>query len=150
ARFEHDGVVGAARKVVSESRERTFDYDVNDGAHLRESLRMMTEELCTSLAAHGRRGRTIGIKIRLDDFTTATRAHTIEEPTCDVERVSAVALRLLAEYAPARPVRLLGVRVAGLLSDASAPSAGGGRNPVVDMQDAGVSREALDQLALRV
>ena len=25
ARFEHDGVVGAARKVVSESRERTFD-----------------------------------------------------------------------------------------------------------------------------
>ncbi len=30
ARFEHDGVVGAARKVVSESRERTFDYDVHD------------------------------------------------------------------------------------------------------------------------
>ena len=28
----------------------------------------------------------------------------------------AVALRLLAEYAPPRPVRLLGVRVAGLLS----------------------------------
>ena len=36
ARFEHDGVVGAARKVVSESRERTFDYDVADPAHLRE------------------------------------------------------------------------------------------------------------------
>ena len=32
ARFEHDGVVGAARKVVSESRERTFDYDVADPA----------------------------------------------------------------------------------------------------------------------
>ncbi len=30
ARFEHDGVVGAARKVVSESRERTFDTDVSD------------------------------------------------------------------------------------------------------------------------
>jgi len=114
ARFEHDGVVGAARKVVSESRERTFDYDVADPMQLRESLMTMAGELCTSLAAHGRSGRTIGIKVRLDDFTTATRARTIAEPTSDVERVTAVALGLLAEYAPARPVRLLGVRVAGL------------------------------------
>src|SRR5258708_24189845 len=27
ARFEHDSVIGAQRKVVSESRERTFDHD---------------------------------------------------------------------------------------------------------------------------
>ena len=114
ARFEHDGVVGAARKVVSESRERTFDYDVNDPMQLRESLMTMAGELCTSLVAHGRSGRTIGIKVRLDDFTTATRARTIDAPTSDVEQVTAVALGLLAEYAPPRPVRLLGVRVAGL------------------------------------
>jgi len=116
ARFEHDGVIGAARKVVSESRERTFDYDVDDPMQLRESLMTMAGELCTSLLAHGRTGRTIGIKVRLDDFTTATRARTISEPTSDVERVTAVALELLAEYAPPRPVRLLGVRVAGLQS----------------------------------
>jgi len=113
-RFEHDGVVGVARKVVSESRERTFDYDVHDPAVMRESLSVMADELCMSLAAHGRSGRTIGIKIRLDDFTTVTRAHTIDTPTSDVEQVTAVALRLLAEYDPPRPVRLLGVRVAGL------------------------------------
>ena len=41
-------------------------------------------------------------------------------PTSDVERVTAVALRLLAEYAPARPVRLLGVRVAGLAASCAA------------------------------
>lgn len=114
ARFEHDGVVGQARKVVSESRERTFDYDVDDPMQLREALVTMAGELCASLAAHGRRGRTIGVKIRLDDFTTATRAHTVAAPTNDVEQVTAVALRLLADYAPPRPVRLLGVRVAGL------------------------------------
>jgi DNA polymerase IV len=114
ARFEHDGVVGAARKVVSESRERTFDYDVSDPAVMRESLSVMADELCASLRAHGRRGRTIAIKVRLDDFTTATRARTIERATNEVEQVTAVALRLLGEYAPARPVRLLGVRVAGL------------------------------------
>jgi DNA polymerase-4 len=114
ARFEHDGEVGQARKVISESRERTFDHDIRDFAQLCEALERMAAELCASLAAHDRRGRTIGIKVRLDDFSTATRAHTLPEPTCEREQVTAVALRLLREYAPARPVRLLGVRVAGL------------------------------------
>jgi DNA polymerase IV len=120
ARFEHDGEVSAARKVVSESRERTFDHDIDDPRRLSEELRRMSAELCASLAAHQRRGRTIAIKVRLDDFSTATRARTLDEPTCDVERVTVVALGLLHEYAPTRPVRLLGVRVAGLGGDASA------------------------------
>jgi DNA polymerase-4 len=127
-RFEHDGVIGAARKVVSESRERTFDYDVSDPAQLRESLQTMADELCASLAAHGRSGRTIGIKVRLDDFTTATRARTIEAPTNNVELVTSVALRLLAEHAPARPVRLLGVRVAGLSSEGARAALAAGAN----------------------
>jgi DNA polymerase IV len=126
ARFEHDGVVGAARKVVSESRERTFDYDVHDPARLREALVAMARELCASLLAHKRSGRTIGIKVRLDDFTTVTRAHTISSPTSDVELVTSVALRLLDEYAPPRPVRLLGVRVAGLSSAEAAAESGPG------------------------
>jgi DNA polymerase IV len=125
ARFEHDGVVGAARKVVSESRERTFDEDIRDPAILREELGRMSDELCASLLANRRRGRTIGIKVRLDDFSTVTRAHTVAEPTCDAELVTAVALRLLREYAPARPVRLLGVRVAGLSSPSSAATVPG-------------------------
>jgi DNA polymerase-4 len=114
ARFEHDGEVGAARKVVSESRERTFDRDIHDAAELCAALEWMSRELCASLAAHGRSGRTIGIKVRLDDFTTVTRARTLAEPTADPRLVDAVAQRLLREYAPPRPVRLLGVRVAGL------------------------------------
>ncbi len=114
ARFEHDGVVGAARKVVSESRERTFDTDLGDPAELRAALAQMAGELCASLAKHDRRGRTIGIKVRLDDFTTVTRAHSVGEPTCDPRVVTAQALRLLEAYSPPRPVRLLGVRVAGL------------------------------------
>jgi len=114
ARFEHDGVVGAARKVVSESRERTFDEDVSDPATLRSLLARMSGELCESLERHRRRGRTIAIKVRLDDFTTVTRARTLAHATSDPEVVASQALSLLAEYAPKRPVRLLGVRVAGL------------------------------------
>lgn len=117
ARFEHDGSVSQARKVVSESRERTFDTDVADAARLREELQAMAEALCASLERHGRRGRTIAIKVRLDDWTTVTRAHTVALATRDPALVAGEALRLLEEYAPPRPVRLLGVRVAGLQSD---------------------------------
>ncbi|HTB71188.1 MAG TPA: DNA polymerase IV [Solirubrobacteraceae bacterium] len=127
ARFEHDGVVGAARKVVSESRERTYDYDVSDFSQLTESLAAMSRSLCDSLARNTRSGRTIGIKVRLDDWTTVTRARTIAEPTDDYETVFALALALLREYAPARPVRLLGVRVAGLTHRAHEREADAGR-----------------------
>jgi DNA polymerase-4 len=116
ARFEHDGEVSEARKVVSESRERTFDYDIHDQARLREALAQMAAELCESLVAHDNHGRTIGIKVRLDDFSTVTRARTLAVPTCDSDEVTRVALALLEEYSPPRPVRLLGVRVAGLAS----------------------------------
>jgi DNA polymerase-4 len=114
ARFEHDTPIGQARKVVSESRERTFDQDLHQAADLREALTRMAHELCASLVSSERRGRTIGIKVRLDDFTTVTRAKTLAEPTSDAAVVTAQALALLDAYSPPRPVRLLGVRVAGL------------------------------------
>jgi DNA polymerase-4 len=114
ARFEHDGEIGEPHKVASESRERTFDQDLRDPTQMQGALRRMSAELCESLARHGRSGRTIAIKVRLDDFTTVTRARSLREPTCDAQLVTQVALHLLDEYAPPRPVRLLGVRVAGL------------------------------------
>ncbi|HEX4483445.1 MAG TPA: DNA polymerase IV [Solirubrobacteraceae bacterium] len=122
ARFEHDGAVSSERKVVSESRERTYDYDVREFAQLSESLASMTRNLCDSLATNARSGRTIGIKVRLDDWTTVTRARSIAAPTSDYDVVFDVALSLLREYAPPRPVRLLGVRVAGLTHGAAAPA----------------------------
>jgi DNA polymerase-4 len=116
ARFESQARVGAQRKVVSESRERTFERDISDLTALRAELERMAHALCASLAERERAGRTIGIKVRLDDFTTITRARTLQTPTCDADTVASVADALLREYDPARPVRLLGVRVAGLQS----------------------------------
>jgi DNA polymerase-4 len=124
AHFEDDGEVTSVRVAVSESRETTFDADVADPGELERVLRALARRLCEGLARHHRRGRTIAIKVRLDDWTTVTRARTIPEPTSDHEAVGAIALALLREYAPPRPVRLLGVRVSGL-ADAPAPAAAG-------------------------
>jgi DNA polymerase-4 len=143
ARFEHDGRIGEPRKVVSESRERTFDEDLSDPEEMRAIIAKMAGELCSSLAERGRAGRTIAIKVRLDDFTTVTRAHSVPEPTCDEQVVCAHALRLLREYSPQRPVRLLGVRVAGL-------AASRGQDDRSDASDAdrGAASQTRAQLAL--
>jgi len=114
ARFEDDSPVTQERKVVSESRELTFDEDIRDPGRLEAILDELVEHLCAGLVAQRRRGRTIGIKVRLDDFSTHTRARTLPEAVSSADRVGPVALDLLRRFAPPRPVRLLGVRVAGL------------------------------------
>ena len=117
ARFEGSEVITPVREAVSESRETTFDVDVADRAALEEHLRRLAADLCARLERQGRRGRTIAIKVRLADFTTVTRARTLPGPTGERATVTEVALGLLRDYAPAQPVRLLGVRVAGFVGE---------------------------------
>jgi DNA polymerase-4 len=117
ARFEDDSPVSSERIAVSESRETTFPTDVADRAEQVAVLRRLTAQLCEGLAKNERRGRTIAIKVRLDDFTTVTRARTIPLATNDPAVVGDVACALLDEYAPKRPLRLLGVRVAAFEED---------------------------------
>jgi DNA polymerase-4 len=123
ARFEGSATLTPLRVAVSESRETTFDADVADAQRLEAILAALAGQLCEGLAAQGRRGRTVAIKVRLDDFTTITRARTIGAYTNDAATVAAVAVTLLREYAPARPVRLLGVRVAAFETGGAGESA---------------------------
>jgi DNA polymerase-4 len=114
ARFEDSSPVTQERKVVSESREVTFDRDITDLAQLEAVMRGLVERLCAALEQQDRRGRTVGIKVRLDDFSTHTRARTLTMAVARLDQVLPVALELLRRFDPPRPVRLLGVRVAGL------------------------------------
>ena len=113
AEFRDDSPVeteqGAAK---SRSSETTFDQDIADLAELETVLRRLSAELCEGLRRRGRRGRTVAIKVRLDDWTTVTRARTVDAPTHDTAQVTEIAVELLHAYAPPRPVRLLGVRMA--------------------------------------
>ena len=56
------------RVAKSESRETTFDRDLRGLEQLEPVLHRLTGELCDTLAREERRGRTIGIKVRFDDF----------------------------------------------------------------------------------
>jgi DNA polymerase-4 len=120
ARFEDATPIAVERETKSQSAETTFDVDVADRGEMAAHIASLSKQLCRRLRSRDLEGRTIGIKVRLDDWTNVTRAHTVEEPTNDPEVVTPVALELLRAYAPPRPVRLLGVRVAGFSQDEAA------------------------------
>ena len=112
--------VTPVRETKSQSVETTFDVDVRDRAEIERHISEQAQELCRRLRKRELEGRTIGIKVRLDDWTNVTRSHTVETPTNDPAVVEPVALDLLRAYDPQRPVRLLGVRVASFEQEAEA------------------------------
>ena len=103
---------------VSMSRETTFDRDLH-AVHDRAELGAIFTDLCQRLAQDlqrkGYRGRTIGIKLRYDDFRAVTRDQSIDEPTQDAATIRRVAGLCLKRAPLQQRLRLLGVRVASLV-----------------------------------
>ncbi len=110
--------------MVSESRSRTLDADVVEPGELETILSGLTASLCDDLTRRGRRGRTIGISVRLSDFSNHSRARTLSIAVSGLPQIEPVVLDLLRAFLgdfPGRPVRLLGVRVAGLEAEREEP-----------------------------
>jgi DNA polymerase-4 len=102
---------------VSISRETTFDRDLH-AKRDRAELSAIFTELCLELAGDLQRkgyvGRTVGLKLRYDNFRIVTRDKTIDEPTQDARTIRRVAGECLKRVPLERRIRLLGVRMAGL------------------------------------
>jgi DNA polymerase-4 len=117
ARLWDETPIATSRETKSQSAETTFDVDVAGLAELEKHLAELAEELCRRLAKKDLAGRSIGIKVRLDDWTNVSRSLSVDEPTNDPAIVREVALDLLRAYDPPRPVRLLGVRLASFAGE---------------------------------
>jgi DNA polymerase-4 len=126
AHFHDASPVETVRVAKSRSNETTFPRDVADHAELEATLERLAADLCAGTRAKGVRARNVAIKVRLDDWTTVTRARTLDHFTADTATVTAVALELFRAYAPARPVRLLGVRLAAFADAAPEAASGSG------------------------
>jgi DNA polymerase-4 len=112
------------RPVVTESepksvsRETTFERDLHakrDRAELSGIFAGLCERVARDLARKGYMGRTIGIKLRYDDFRTVTRDITLAAPVADAASIRRAARECLKRVPLERRLRLLGVRVGGLL-----------------------------------
>ncbi len=99
------------------SRETTFDRDLHatrDRAELGAVFTRLCAQVAGDLQRKGYVGKTIGIKLRYDDFRIATRDHTIEIATADATVIRRVAGQCLKRVDLSQRLRLLGVRVGKL------------------------------------
>ena len=111
---------------VSMSRETTFERDlhaVRDRAELGAIFTELAEAVAADLQRKGYVGKTIGIKLRFDDFKIATRDQTVDAYTSDARRIRQVAGQCLKRVDLSRRLRLLGVRVGSLAHAADVASA---------------------------
>jgi DNA polymerase-4 len=104
------------RESKSSSTESTYAEDLTSLESIRAELERMGRENAEWLQRHKLAARTVTIKVRYSDFKTVTRSHTLSMPTDDADVIASWAVELMARTeAGARPVRLLGVRVTGLV-----------------------------------
>jgi len=75
-------------------------------------------EVTDDLKERGYRARNVTVKIRFNDFTTRTRAMTLEEPADSMETIRKAAFSCLGRFELTKKVRLVGVRL-GMLSSGS-------------------------------
>ena len=125
-----DRPVVTESEPVSMSRETTFEKDlhvVNDRAALGEIFTRLCQQVAADLQRKGYVGKTIGIKIRFDNFQSVTRDQTMDHYTANAADIRKIGGQCLKRVDMKRRLRLLGVRVGALVKadsqEALAPDA---------------------------
>jgi DNA polymerase-4 len=109
-----DTQVGEDTDPKSISHEHTFGEDTAEVEQLESTLAHLSEMVGRRLREHKLQARTIQLKLRYTDFTTITRARSIERPTqLDTELFNEVRALFRKNWKRGAPVRLLGVHASG-------------------------------------
>jgi DNA polymerase IV len=125
ARGHDERPVVVSSEPKSMSRETTFERDLHprhDRATLSEAFTGLCVRVADDLRRKGYTGRTVGIKLRYDDFRTVTRDLTIPASTADAIEIRRAATECLKRVPLNRRLRLLGVRVSALALAGSEPA----------------------------
>jgi len=125
ARGRDERPLVTSSEPVSMSRETTFERDlhaVRDRAELGAIFTRLCEQVAADLQRKGYVGKTIGIKLRFDDFQIVTRDQTIAQPTADAQQIRQHAGQCLKRAPLTKRLRLLGVRVGTLQPEHAPPT----------------------------
>ena len=113
-----DGEVGEDTDPKSISHEFTFNEDTADTDALESTLARLSEMVGRRLREHQLFARTVQLKLRYSDFSTITRAHSLDHATQLDTEIFQQARALFRENRKAgREIRLLGVHASGLEHD---------------------------------
>ena len=104
-------------EAKSYSHEETFSSDRNDREFLTAVLCDQACRVARRLRRAGVAGRVVTLKLRDGRFRTITRRRTLPAPASLPDPIFRTALDLLDENWDERPIRLIGVGVAGVAAD---------------------------------
>jgi len=105
-----DTEIGESSAAKSVSHEHTYNEDTADLPVLESTLARLSEMVGRRLREYGLHARTLQLKLRYSDFSTITRAHSIERPTqIDTEIFDHIRTLFHKNWKPGARVRLLGV-----------------------------------------
>jgi DNA polymerase-4 len=106
-----DTEIGADADPKSVSHEHTFNEDTSDRAVLEATLARLSEMVGRRLREADLKARTVQLKLRYSDFSTITRAHSMERPTqIDTEIFDQARTLFYQNWKAGARVRLLGVQ----------------------------------------
>ncbi|MBS0372213.1 MAG: DNA polymerase IV [Proteobacteria bacterium] len=118
ARGQDERPVVTHSEPKSISRETTFERDLHprqDRNELSQRFTRLCEQLAADLVRKGYVGKTIGLKLRFDNFHTVTRDLTLPNPIGEAAAIRRAAGECLKRVPLERRIRLLGVRVGNLV-----------------------------------
>jgi DNA polymerase-4 len=109
-----DTGIGEEAGPKSISHEHTYGEDTSDPDTLEATLAKLSEMVGRRLREHQLFARTVQLKLRYSDFTTITRARSVERPTqIDNEIYAEIRELFRRNWKPGTKVRLLGVHASG-------------------------------------
>jgi DNA polymerase IV len=110
-----DEEVGAEQDPKSISHEHTFSLDAVDRTALENTLAKLSEMVARRLRQHKLYARTLQLKLRVSDFSTITRARTIDHATQLDREISSTVLDIFRDaWDGSTAIRLLGVHAGSL------------------------------------
>lgn len=95
------------------SKHITFDEDTDDPEKIAKCVDKLSEGVYGNLMKNHYHFRTVTIVVRLNNFSTFTRAKTVPIWTSDINVIKKIAIELLSEFQD-RKLRLIGIGVTKL------------------------------------
>ena len=118
-----EGEIGDYEGPKSISHEHTYDRDTANVVQIESTLMRLSEMVGRRLREQQLHARTIQLKLRYKDFTTITRAHSLEQPTqLDNEIYREIYKLFHSNWRRGAEIRLLGVHASSFDGEPAQPS----------------------------
>jgi len=110
------------QKPQSRSRETTFENDTRDRKKIADVLSRLCDQVAEDLQRRQYLGRTIGVKLRYNNFKIITRDKSLPAAINDADGIRNAAYECLERIPLTRAIRLVGVRVGTLYKEGEEPA----------------------------